>query len=141
MSAKTKARLTPRQRLTRGLTYTAVGPVDVTRGVLGLGLDSAQAGASDLRRRYREGRLARELALAQQTVAQQLAGAQEAVTGLPTALQDVRRSHRHSTRPWIIAGAATAVLAGGAVAFLFIRRSSRPEPSPRPPSVDVQPQP
>ncbi len=86
-------------------------------------------------------RLARELALAQETVAEQLAAAQEAVTGLPTALQDVRRSHRHGTRPWIIAGAATAVLAGGAVAFSFVRRSSRPEPSPRPPSVDVQPQP
>jgi hypothetical protein len=141
MSAKTKTRLTPRQRLTRGLTNTAVGPVDVTRGVLGLGLDSAQAGASNLRRRYREGRLARELALAQETVAQQLASAQEAVTGLPAALQDVRRSHRRGTRPWIIAGAATAVLAGGAVVFSFVRRSSRPEPSPRPPSVDVQPTP
>jgi hypothetical protein len=141
MSAKTNTRLTPRERLTRGLTNTAVGPVDVTRGVLGLGFDSAQAGAANLRRRYREGRLARELALAQETVAQQLASAQEAVSGLPAALQDARRSPGRAARPWVIAGAVTAVLAGGAVAFSFIRRSSRPEPSPRPPSVEVQPTP
>ena len=140
MSAKTKTRLTPRQRLTRGLTYTAVGPVDVTRGVVGLGFDSAQAGASNLRRRYREGQLARQLALAQETIAEELAAAQEAVSGLPAVLQDARRSPR-GKRPWIIAGAATAVLAGGAIAFSFVRRSSRPEPSPRPPSVDVQAQP
>ena len=60
MSAKAETRLTPRERLTRGLTYSAVGPVDVTRGVVGLGVNSAQATASELRRRYQEGRLARE---------------------------------------------------------------------------------
>ena len=32
MSSKMDARLTPGERLTRGLKYTAVGPVDVTRG-------------------------------------------------------------------------------------------------------------
>ena len=140
MGTQGKTRLTPRQRLTRGLAYTAVGPVDVTRGVVGLGLDSAQAGASSLRRRYREGRLAREVAGAQETITQQLAAAQDMVSGLPAALHDARRSPRRGKRPWIIAGAATAVLAGGAVAFSIVRRSSRPEPSPRPPSVDVQPQ-
>lgn len=141
MSAKTEARLTPRQRLTRGLTYTAVGPVDVTRGVVGLGVHSAQTGVSGLRRRYREGRLARELAAAQETIAQELAAAQEVVAGLPAALQEARRSQRRNKRPWIIAGVAASVLAGGAVAFSIVRRSSRPEPSPRPPSVDVQPRP
>jgi Cell wall synthesis protein CwsA len=141
MGAKIQNRLTPRQRLTRGLTYTAVGPVDVTRGVAGLGLHSAQAGASNLRQRYREGRLARELAAAQETIAEELATAQEVVTGLPQALQEAQRSQRRSKRPWVIAALAVVALAGGAVAFSVVRRSSRPEPSPRPPSVDVQPRP
>ncbi|BBZ11431.1 cell wall synthesis protein CwsA [Mycobacterium branderi] len=141
MSATTKTRLTPRQRLTRGLAYTAVGPVDVTRGVVGLGVHSAQAGASNLRRRYQEGRLARDLQSAQETIAAELAAAQEVVAGLPEALQQARRARGRSKRPWVIAGIAVAALAGGAVAFSIIRRSSRPEPSPRPPSVDVQPRP
>jgi hypothetical protein len=141
MRAKAETRLTPRERLSRGLAYSAVGPVDVTRGVVGLGVHSAQSTASELRRRYRQGRLARELAAAQETISQELAAAQEVVAGLPQALQDARRSRRHSKRHWLIAGAVVAGLAGGAVAFSIVRRSSRPEPSPRPPSVDVQPRP
>ena len=145
MSAKAGTRLTPRQRLTRGLTYTAVGPVDVTRGVVGLGVHSAQSTASGLRRRYQEGRLARELAAAQETIAQELAAAQEVVTNLPQALQQARKKQRRGPRPWVIAGAAAAVLAVGAVSFSIVRRSvNRPEPpefSPRPPSVDPQPRP
>lgn len=62
MSEQVETRLTPRERLTRGLAYSAVGPVDVTRGLLelgvGLGLQSARSTAAGLRRRYREGRLA-----------------------------------------------------------------------------------
>jgi chemotaxis response regulator CheB len=138
MGAKTHTRLTPRQRLSRGLTYTAVGPVDVTRGIVGLGAHSAQAGASSLRRRYHEGRLARDLQTAQETLAQELAAAQEVVSGLPQALQQARRSHRRGKRPWVIAGVAVAVLAGGAAAFSIVRRSMRQEPSSLPPSVDVQ---
>ncbi len=142
MSEKVESRLTPRERLTRGLTYSAVGPVDVTRGVVGLGVHSAQSTASELRRRYQKGRLAREIAAAQETIAQELAAAQEVVANLPQVLQEARRKQRRSKRPWVIAGAATVVvLAGGAVAFSVVRRSSRPEPSPRPPSVDVQPRP
>ncbi|ORB84807.1 cell wall synthesis protein CwsA [Mycobacterium kansasii] len=143
MSEKVDTRLSPRERLTRGLTYSAVGPVDVTRGVVGLGVQSAQSTASELRRRYREGRLAREIAAAQQTLAQELAAAQEVVATLPQVLQEARRSQRRSKkRVWVIAGAATVVVvAAGAVAFSIVRRSSRPEPSPRPPSVDVQPRP
>jgi hypothetical protein len=141
MSAKNHTRLTPRQRLSRGLAYTAVGPVDVTRGLVGLGAHSAQAGASNLRRHYREGRLARDLQTAQESLAQELAAAQEVVSGLPEALQQARRSQRHGKRPWLIAGVAVAVLAGGAAAFSIVRRSTRHEPSPRPPSVDVQPRP
>jgi Cell wall synthesis protein CwsA len=141
MRAKAESRLTPRQRLSRGLTYSAVGPVDVTRGVVGLGVHSAHATASELRRRYQEGQLARDVAAAQQTIAQELAAAQEVVTNLPQALQKARRSQRRSKRPLVIGGVALAALAGGAAAFTIVRRSSRPEPSPRPPSVDVQPRP
>jgi hypothetical protein len=141
MSAKNNTRLSPRQRLTRGLTYTAVGPVDVTRGIVGLGAHSAQAGASSLRRRYREGRLARDLQTAQEALAQELAAAQEVVSGLPEALQQARRSRRRGPRAWVLAGAAVAVLAGGAAAFSIARRSMRREPSSLPPSVDVQPRP
>jgi hypothetical protein len=63
---------------------------------------------------------------------------------LPQALQDARRAQRRRPRPWVIAGAAVVVLAGGAVAFSIVRRSmraGREEPSPLPPSVEVQPRP
>ena len=137
MRARNETRLTPRQRLSRGLTYTAVGPVDVTRGVIGLGAHSAQAGASSLRRRYQEGRLARDIQSAQEALVQELAAAQEVVTGLPEALAQARRSQRRQPRPWVLAGAAVVVLAAGAAAFSIVRRSSQREPSPLPPSVDV----
>src|ERR1700737_5153013 len=125
MSARNHTRLTPRQRLSRGLTYTAVGPVDVTRGVVGLGAHSAQAGASNLHRRYREGRLARDLQTAQETLAQELAAAQEVVSGLPQALQQARRSQRRGKRPWVIWGMAGAGAAGAAVGFARRRRCAR----------------
>lgn len=144
MTAKMDSRLTPRQRLARGLTYSAQGPFDVTRGVVGLSVQSAQSTASQLRRRYQEGRLARDLAAAQQTLAQELAAAQEVVTSLPQALQDARRAQRRGKRPLVLAGVAAAVLVGGAAAFSLVRRSVRAkpqEPQSRPPSVDVQPRP
>ena len=141
MGSRNDTRLTPRQRLSRGLAYTAVGPVDVTRGVVGLGVHSAQAGASSLRRRYREGRLARDLQSAQEALVQELAAAQEVVAGLPEALQQARRSQRRGKRPWVIAGVAAVVLVGGAAAFSIVRRSSQQEPSSLPPSVDVRPRP
>jgi hypothetical protein len=141
MSAKTEARLTPRERLTRGLTYTVVGPVDVTRGAVGIGLHSAHATASELRRRYQEGKLARDIATAQETLAQELAVAQEVVANLPQAFQEARRSRRHSKHPWLIVAAAAAALALGGITFSIVRRSMRPEPSTLPPSVDVQPRP
>ena len=139
MSAKNDTRLTPRQRLGRGLANTAVGPVDVTRGLVGLGAHSAQAGAASVRRRYREGRLARDLRNAQEALAQEFAAAQEVVTGLPEALQQARRSQRRKPRPWVLAGAAAVVLAGGAAAFSIARRSSQKEPSQLQPSVEVEP--
>ena len=85
----------------------------------------------ELRRRYQEGRLAREIAAAQETLAQELAAAQEVVANLPQALQDARRAQRRGKRPWVIAGAAVVVLAGGAAAFSIVRRSVRREPRSR----------
>lgn len=140
MSATTETRLTPRERLARGLTYTAVGPVDIARGGLGLGLHGAQSAGSAIRERYRKGRLSRELAAAQEALTQELAAAQEVVASLPQAYQDARRSKRRR-RPLLLIGIGAAVLAGGAVAFTIIRRSMQPEPSPRPPSVEVEPKP
>jgi hypothetical protein len=147
MRAENHTPLTPRERLSRGLASTAVGPVDVTRGLVGLGVHSAQAGASSLRRRYREGRLAHDLHSAQEALAQELAAALgappacggEVVTDLPEALQRARRAQRHGKRPWLIAGVAVAVLAVGAAAFSIVRRSARLEPSSLPPSVEVDP--
>ncbi len=142
MTPSTTTKLTPRKRLSRGLSYTAVGPMDVARGAVALGVHSAASGAANLRRRYRQSRLAQDVAAAPQTLATELAAAQDAVAGLPQALQQARRRRRRSRRPWVIAGAAAVLLAGGAAAFLIIRRSARPEqPSTRPPSVDVRPQP
>lgn len=142
MSKTAESRLTPRERLTRGLTYSTVGPVDVTRGVVGLGAQSARSTATELRRRYREGQLARELAAAQETIGHELAAAQEVVTNLPELLKEARRSQRRSKRPWLVAGAAgVAVLAAGAATFSIVRRSTRKDPSTLPPSVDVQPRP
>ncbi len=137
MGAKNNIRLTPRERLSRGLTYTAVGPVDVTRGVVGLSAHSARAGASGLRRRYQEGRLARDIQNAQEALVQELAAAQEVVAGLPEALAHARRAQRRTPRPWVLVGAAVVVLAAGGAAFSVIRRSSQQKPSPLPPSVDV----
>ena len=139
MTATTNPRLTPRERLTRGLTYTAVGPVDITRGTLGLSVQSARAASGRLRESYQKGRLARELANAQEVVARELAAAQEAVVNLPQTLQEVR-SPSHRTRRIIlfsVAGAAT--IAAGAVTFSIIRRSMQREPSPLPPSVNLAP--
>lgn len=132
--------LTPRQRLARGLKYTAIGPVDVTRGVLGVGADSAQATAAELRRRYQSGHLRRELATAQQNLVEELAAVQEAVSGLPEALTGARTRTRRRKR-LVAVGVGAGVLAVGAVTFTILRRSMQPEPSPLPPSVDVAPKP
>jgi hypothetical protein len=139
MRAKNHTPLTPRERLSRGLASTAVGPVDVTRGLVGLGVHSAHAGASSLRRRYHEGRLAHDLRSAQEALAQELAAAQDVVAGLPEALQQARRAQRRRPRPWVLAGAVAVVLAAGGAAFSIIRRSKQPEPSTLAPSVEVEP--
>lgn len=141
MSSKTTVeRLSPRQRLARGLKYSTLGPVDVTRGALGIGVDSAQSSAAWVRDRYRSGRLRQDLAAAQAAIVTELAAAQEVVSGLPLALQEARTSKRRP-RPLVLIAVGAAVLAVGAVTFSIIRRSTQPEPSPRPPSVEVTPRP
>lgn len=146
MSAKTEIRMSPAQRLSRGLKYTAVGPVDVTRGALALGLNGAQSSASWVGDRYRRGRikaqLSEDLATAQQTIAQELAAAQEAVSQVLQGAVPPRPSKvRQRRRRLVIAAAGVVVLAGGAVTFSIVRRSTQPEPSPLPPSVEVSPKP
>lgn len=132
MTANADARLAPHQRLSRGLKYTAVGPVDITRGVVGLGLNTAQATASQARRRYQNGKLRR-----------QLEAAAEAVAALPDIVQEAAKPPKRCRRkPLIVAGVAVAVVAGGAVAFSVVRRTKRPEPAATlPPSVEVTPKP
>jgi hypothetical protein len=141
MRSKTNVdRLTPRQRLTRGLKYSTVGPLDVTRGAVGIGVDSAQSSAAWLRDRYRSGKLRHDLTAAQAVIATELAAAQEVVSGLPLALQEARRPKRRP-RPLVLIAVGAGVVAVGAVAFSIIRRSMQPEPSSRPPSVEVTPKP
>jgi hypothetical protein len=140
MTFKTDTRLTPRQRLGRGLAYTAVGPVDVTRGAVGLGAQSVAATAAGIRQQYRKSQLRRELLAAQDVLARELTAAQDVVAGLPQAIQQAR-APRRGPRPWVLACAGVAVLAAGAVAFSVIRRSQQPAPSPLPPSVQVEPRP
>lgn len=140
MSSKTDARLTPSQRLGRGLKYSAVGPVDVTRGTVGLSLQGAQSAVSRVRRRIDKSRLAAEFGEAQETIAQELAAAQEVLSNLPQVIADARKPKRRR-RPLLLAVVGVAVLAGGAVAFSIVRRSMQPEPSSLPPSVEVAPKP
>lgn len=140
MSVNTDARLTPGQRLSRGLKYTAVGPVDVTRGTVGLSWQGAQSAASSLRERYEKSRLAKELEEAQGAIAGEIAAAQEVLANLPQVIADARKPKRRP-RPLVIAAAGVAVIGVGAVVFSIVRRSMQPEPSPRPPSVEITPKP
>ncbi len=144
MSPKIEQRLTPSRRLSRGLKYSAIGPVDVTRGALGLGAESVRSSAAWVGNRYRRGRVAKQLradlAAAQDALTAELAEMQEAVAALPDTLGKARKS-RSRTRSLVFVVAGVAVLAGGAAAFTIVRRSTQPEPSPLPPSVEVAPRP
>ncbi|MCV7068120.1 cell wall synthesis protein CwsA [Mycolicibacterium farcinogenes] len=133
MTANVDTRLAPRQRLARGLKYSTVGPVDVTRGVVGISANTVSAAAAGLRKRYESGKLRR-----------QLAAAAEAVAALPEVIQEAAAppQPKRRRRALVLAGAAAAVLAGGALVFSIVRRTNRPEPpSPLPPSVEVTPKP
>jgi hypothetical protein len=140
MSSNTDARLTPGQRLTRGLRYTAVGPVDVTLGTVGLSWQGAHSAASGLRQRLEKSRLAKELEDAQEVIAAEITAAQAVLANLPQTIADARKPKRRP-RPLLLAAAGVALIAVGAVTFSIVRRSMQPEPSPRPPSVEVTPKP
>src|SRR5258705_5150192 len=140
MSSKTDGRLTPGQGLSRGLKYSAVGPVDVTRGTVGLSWQGAQSAAGRIRRSLDKSRLAKELGGAQETIVQELVAAQEGLANLPQMIADARKPKRRR-RPLVMAAVGAVVLAGGAVAFTIVRRSMQPERSPLPPTVDVAPKP
>jgi preprotein translocase subunit Sss1 len=140
MTLNTDARLTPGQRLSRGLRYTALGPVDLTRGTVGLSWQGAHSAAGGLRQRFEKSRLAKEIEEAQETIAGEIAAAQEVLANLPQIIADARKPKRRP-RPLVLAAAGVALIAVGGVVFSIVRRSMQPEPSPRPPSVDVTPKP
>ncbi len=137
---KTDARLSPGQRLSRGLRYTAVGPVDVTRGTVGLSWQGAHSAAIGLRERLERSRLAKDLEDAQGVIAGEIAAAQEVLANLPQVIADARKPKRRP-RPLVLAAAGVAMIGVGGVVFSIVRRSMQPEPSPRPPSVEVTPKP
>ncbi len=140
MSLKTDARLSPGQRLSRGLRYTAIGPVDVTRGTVGLSAQGLHTAAASLRQRVAKSDLAKELVQeledAQEAIAQELAEARAALAGLPQTIADARKPRRRRPRPLLLAAAGIAMIAVGGVTFSIVRRSMQPDPSPRPPSVE-----
>ncbi|MCV7347090.1 cell wall synthesis protein CwsA [Mycolicibacterium rhodesiae] len=133
MGRKSEPKLTSRERLNRGLHYTAVGPVDITRGVVGITAHSAESAAVALKRRAREARAV------QQELGAELEAVKQVVAELPQALQEVRTA-RHRRRPRLfVFGFLGLASVGGAVAFVIARRSSTSEPSALPPSVEVAP--
>ncbi|KAA0099779.1 cell wall synthesis protein CwsA [Mycolicibacterium sp. P1-18] len=143
-STTSAARLTPTARIARGLKYTTVGPVDVTRGAVGVALNSTRSSVAWAADRYRRDRLKSQLtkdfAAAQEAIASEFASAQDAVTRLPDTFKSTRRSRRRP-KPIVVVGVGVAVLAVGAVSFSIIRRSTQPDPSPLPPSIDATPRP
>ncbi len=145
MTSSTETRLTPARRLSRGLVHTVAGPVDVTRGVFGLGANAIAITAGGIKQRYREGKLRkdleREVAEAKESLGRELSAAKDALSELPETFRAAHADRHHSKRPWLIAGALAGTLALGGAAFAIVRRNSRPEPSHLPPSVQVEPRP
>ena len=150
MSTDSPTQLTPAKRLTRGLTNTAAGPVDITRGTLGLVAQSVAATYGGLRQQYRKSKarkeLRKEVAAAQELVGREFAevkdAVQVAVHTLPQSFSDTGTELRKSRRKGlVIAGAGLLLVAGGAAAFAKARASRQPEPSALPPSVDIAPSP
>ncbi|KAA0109903.1 cell wall synthesis protein CwsA [Mycolicibacterium sp. P1-5] len=133
MGRRSEPKLTSRERLNRGLHYTAVGPVDITRGVVGITALSAESAAGTIKRRAREARAARH------DVAAELEAVKQVIAELPPKLQQARKAPHRRRRRLLVFGFLGLATAGGAVAFVIARRSSTPEPSALPPSVDVAP--
>ena len=133
----------PGQRLSQGLRYTAVGPVDVTRsGWANLGgralrrSGAACGGGPPREEQARQGARGR-------TADHHPGDRRGAGSAREPASGDRGRPQAQTAgkRPLVSAAAGIGVVAVGAVAFSIIRRSMQPDPSPRPPSVEVIPKP
>lgn len=133
MGRKSEPKLTSRERLNRGLHYTAVGPVDITRGVVGITAHSAESAATAIKRRAREARAVRD------DVTAEVEAVKQVVAELPQILQDARKAKHRRRRRLFVFGFLGVATVGGAIAFVIARRPSTPEPSPLPPSVEVAP--
>ena len=123
---------------------SAVGPVDVTRGTVGLSWQGAHSAVSGLRQRVEKSQLAKDIARefedAQVAIAGEIAEAREALANLPQTIAEARQPKRRP-RPLVLAVAGVAMIGVGGVVFSIVRRSMQPDPSPRPPSVEVTPKP
>ena len=99
MSSKTRVRLTPSQRLSRGLKYSAVGPVDVTRGAVGSG---GRLGASPRRPGSVSATARSQVAAPAQSRTRRGAGAPS--RNLPRRRWTRRAPSRSRRRPRLLAG-------------------------------------
>lgn len=133
MARRTEPKLTSRERLNRGLHYTAVGPVDITRGVVGVSAHGVESAASAIKRRAREARAV------QHDIAAEADAVKQVVAELPHLVQEVRKSQHRRRRRLMVFGFLGLAAVGGAVAVVITRRNRTPEPSALPPSVDVTP--
>jgi hypothetical protein len=134
MSSPTETHPTPGRRLTRGLCCTALGAVETVRGVAELALNGAQASARRLGDRQRGAELKERLS-------DDLAAVQAALADLPSGRRSAAKAARRRRRLFIAAGATVVVAGAAAVTVAIIRRSTRPDPSTLPPSVEVNPKP
>lgn len=140
MGRKTEIRLTPRERLSRGLRYSAIGPVDVTRGAIGVSAQSARATAAQVRKRFQE---AREAAAEWDALDEQ-GPVQQVVAAVPQVIHEVRVSQRRHRRIWVFGALGVVSVVAGAIAFRTIRSSqsdAHGEQSPLAPTVEVSPKP
>ena len=140
MARKTEIRLTPRERLSRGLRYSAIGPVDVTRGAIGVSAQSARATAAQLRKRFQE---AREAAAEWDALDEQ-GPVQQVVAAVPQVINEVRASQRRHRRLWVFGTLGVVSVLRGAIAFLAIRAGqgeAHGEPPSLAPTVEVSPKP
>ena len=112
----------------------------MTRGVVGIGVHSAGVHRRQVAPALREGAGGPAVVGGQEALAREASAVQQVVSDLPQALQDARRAQHQRRRRLAIFGAlGLATVVGGAVAFTIVRRSSQPEPSALPPSVEVAP--
>ncbi len=86
MGRRSEPKLTSRERLNRGLHYTAVGPVDITRGgVVGITAHSAESAAGAIKRRARDAREMRE------ELTKEAEAVKQVVAELPQLLEEARK--------------------------------------------------